>query len=62
MESYAWGIQFVIYDPLSLPTHNSNSKNLNLRQLKNNQNQMKTTGGHNLKEFSNAAGWLSGFL
>jgi hypothetical protein len=45
MESYAWGIQFVIYDPLSLPPPNPNSKNMNLRQLKNNQNQMKTTEG-----------------
>jgi hypothetical protein len=45
MESYAWGIQFVIYDPLSLQPPNPNSKNLNLRQLKNNENQMKTTEG-----------------
>ena len=55
------GIQFVIYDPLSLPHPHSNSTNLNLRQLNNNQNQMKTTGAQNLKEFSNAAGWLSVF-
>ena len=33
-----------------------------LIQLKNNQNQMKTTGGQHVKKFSNTAGWLSGFL
>jgi hypothetical protein len=60
MESYAWGIQFVISDPLSLPP--LRLKNLYLRQLNNNQNQMNTTGAQNWKEFNNAAGWLSGFL
>jgi len=33
-----------------------------LRQLKNNQNQTNTTGAQNLKEFNNAAGWLSVFF
>jgi hypothetical protein len=36
------------------------SKNLYPRQLKNNQNQMDTTGGQNLKKYT--AEWLSGFL
>ena len=33
-----------------------------LRQIKNNQNQTNTTGGQNLKEFNNTAGWLSVFF
>ena len=33
-----------------------------LRQLKNNQNQTNTTGAQHLKEFNNAAGWLSVFF
>jgi hypothetical protein len=33
-----------------------------LRQLKNNQIQMNTTGAQNLKEFNNTAGWLSVFF
>ena len=32
------------------------------RQLKNNQNQTNTTGAHNLKEFNNAAEWLSEYF
>ena len=51
---------FAISDPLSHPHTHSN--NLYLRQLKNNQNQMNTTGAQNLKEFNITAGWLSGFL
>jgi hypothetical protein len=55
-------IFFIFYcntDPLLPHTH---SKILYLRQLKNNQNQMNTTGAQNLKEFNNTAGWLSGFF
>jgi hypothetical protein len=37
------------------------SKNLYLRQLRTNQNQLNTTGGQNLNEFNDTAGWLSGF-
>jgi hypothetical protein len=56
MENNVWGNLFcVIFDPLP------QLKNLYLRQLKNNQNQMNTTGAQNLKEFNNAAWWLSGF-
>ena len=43
--------------PLPLP----HSKHLYLRQLRNNQNQLNTTGGQNLNEFNDTAGWLSGF-
>jgi hypothetical protein len=50
----------LISDPLSPPP--LHSKNLYLRQIKNNQNQMNTTGAQNLKEFNNTAEWSSGFL
>ena len=33
-----------------------------LRQRKNNQIQMNTTGAQTLKEFNNTAGWLSVFF
>ena len=57
MENNVWGNLFcVIFDPLP------QLKNLYLRQLKNNQNQMNTTGAHNLKEFNITAVWLSGFF
>jgi hypothetical protein len=39
----------IISDPVSP------KKNLDLRQPKNNQNQMNTTRGQNLKEFNNTA-------
>ena len=51
-------------DPLSpspSPTH-TYSEILYLRHLKNNQNQMNSTGAHNLKEFNNTAQRLSAFL
>ena len=48
--------KFVISDPLFY------RRPLLLRQLKNNQNQMNTTGAQNLKEFNNTAGWLSVFF
>ena len=55
IESYVWGkncnIFFFFY-----------RRPLLLRQLKNNQNQMNTTGAQNLKEFNNTAGWLSVFF
>ena len=44
----------VISDPVS------SKKNLDLRQPKNNKNQMNTTRGQNLKEFKDTAGWLAG--
>jgi hypothetical protein len=44
----------LISDPLSPPP--LHSKNLYPRQIKNNQNQMNTTGAQNLKEFNNTAG------
>ena len=49
------GGEIVIYDPLFPPP----SMFFNLRQQKNNQNQINTTGAQNLKEFSNKDGWLS---
>ena len=57
MESYHWEKKNVISDPLS-----PHSKDLYLWQLKNNQKQMNTTRGQNLKEFNNTAGLLSVFL
>ena len=60
MVSYVWKKKKNCNIWTSLPS--PNSKNLYLRQLKNNQNQMNTTWGQNLKEFNNTAGWLSGFL
>jgi hypothetical protein len=54
-----FGKKMVISKPLSPPpTH---SKNLYLRQLKNNQNQINTTEGQNLMKINNTAEWLSGF-
>ena len=38
------------------------SQNIYLRQPKNNENQINTTRGQNLKEFSNTAGRLVGSL
>ena len=49
---------FVISDPLP-PLHTHTKKNLYLGQLKNNQNQMNTTGGQNLKEFNIASDQMS---
>ena len=51
-----FGEKIVISDPLLY------RRALLLRQLMNNQNQMNTTGAHNLKEFNNTAGWLSVFF
>jgi hypothetical protein len=62
METYDWK-KNVISEPLSpLTSPPLHPKDLHLRQLKNNQSQMNTTGGQNLKEFNNTAWWLSGFL
>ena len=47
-----------IYKFLS-PPPSPHSTNLYLRQQKNNQSQMNTTGGQNWKEFNNTAGWLT---
>jgi hypothetical protein len=59
MESYVWKKKpDNILSSLPWP----HSKNLYPRQLKNNQNQMDTTGGQNLKKCSNTADLLSGFL
>jgi hypothetical protein len=65
MESYARGFFICNTEPLSpppLPPSHTHSKTLYLRHLKNNQNQMNTTGAQNLKEFNNTAERLSGFL
>ena len=51
-----FGEKIVISDPLLC------RRPLLLRQLKNNQNQMNTTGEQNLKECNNTAGWLSVFF
>ena len=51
-----FGEKIVISDPLLY------RRPLLLRQLTHNQNQMNTTGAHNLKEFNNTAGWLSVFF
>ena len=48
-----FGKKIIISDPLLY------RRPLLLRQLKNNQNQTKTTGAQNQKEFNNTAGWLS---
>ena len=61
MENYVWG-HFFVCKYLILSVSLKTSLLNYIRQLKNNQNQMNTTGAQNLKEFSNAAGWLSGFL
>jgi hypothetical protein len=55
------GIQFVVSEPLS-PAQLKLKKNIFQRQPKNNKNQMNTIVAQNLKEFDNAAGWLSVFL
>ena len=51
-----FGKKIVISDPLLY------RRPLLLRQIKDNQNQMNTTGAQNLKEFNNTAGWLSVFF
>ena len=64
MESYVRGFDFfviLIPSPLPLPPH-THSQILYPRHLKNNQNQMNTTGAQNLKECNNTADRLSGFL
>jgi hypothetical protein len=61
MESYDWGIQFVVSEPLS-PAQLKLKKNIFQRLPKNNKNQMNTIVAQNLKEFDNAAGWLSVFF
>jgi hypothetical protein len=52
MESYVQGFFVVV---ILIPSRLPHSKILNLRHLKNNQNQMNTTGAQNLKEFNDTA-------
>ena len=52
-------LNLFLFPPPPPPLHTHTKKYLYLGQLKNNQKQMNTTGGQNLKEFNNTVGWLS---